>query len=550
MVTARGSRYVPYLAQSVYFSMLDDYYREANVFRDEYNRALDRTESVEVRLEAARRLLAKQNDIIQLQEQDLQDMATELEVAKETRKQMKARLDESNTKLDQAKVDFERGIEEYRQEQAAQAAFGFIGAIFGIFIGVIQIGLGDVVGGVSNIVGSTIDIADTITDLTILIRDLEEYNSIADDAVESAAGAVSGNDYEGYILSMERVVELHIKVVEWDNLQNVASALLGHGEVTKISGSREYRKIMSETSNWGKALTETTIAEAELRVQYESRKRWLAAEKREKERIEAQIGIDESRREISLELTSAIGLTAFHVKLELNNILLDYCNSYFYFQFQECGSTYKPNLGDDLVTLLDKVSNAAQDGLQNLASFNPPPQPFNNLNIRITDSPTACVNATECPVSLLKETRRLHVEIRHDHPNFLSWDRVRIEKIRVFLIGATLPSNRMRVSISTSGEFFDRYRSIEQDFVSVPLRRGFEYNPSSNGVIVDGNIHDDFHGYYSLTTPFTTWVIDVSTGLNTGLDLSRLSRVELHMWGSLVSGSRDGQVLDNMVIDL
>eukprot|EP00058_Branchiostoma_floridae_P005617 XP_002591105.1 hypothetical protein BRAFLDRAFT_108715 [Branchiostoma floridae] len=299
---------------------------------------------------------------------------------------------------------------------------------------------------------------------------------------------------------MERVVELHIKVVEWDNLQNVASALLGHGEVTKISGSREYRKIMSETSNWGKALTETTIAEAELRVQYESRKRWLAAERREKERIEAQIGLDESRREISLELTSAIGLTAFH------------------------------------------VSNAAQDGLQNLASFNPPPQPFNNLNIRITDSPTACVNATECPVSLLKETRRLHVEIRHDHPNFLSWDRVRIEKIRVFLIGATLPSNRMRVSISTSGEFFDRYRSIEQDFVSVPLRRGFEYNPSSNGVIVDGNIHDDFHGYYSLTTPFTTWVIDVSTGLNTGLDLSRLSRVELHMWGSLVSGSRDAQV--------
>eukprot|EP00058_Branchiostoma_floridae_P005616 XP_002591104.1 hypothetical protein BRAFLDRAFT_108714 [Branchiostoma floridae] len=249
----------------------------ANVFRDEYNRALDRTESVEVRLEAARRLLAKQNDIIQLQEQDLQDMATELEVAKETRKQMKARhtstswlfvnnrtdmfdarrrkvtysfvtrllssdndiirvlvhsdgfchspfwrhyvkylLDESNTKLDQAKVDFEAGIEEYRQEQAAQAAFGFIGAIFGIFIGVIQIGLGDVVGGVSNIVGSTIDIADTITDLTILIRDLEEYNSIADDAIESAAGAVSGNDYEGYILSMERVVELHIKVVEWD----------------------------------------------------------------------------------------------------------------------------------------------------------------------------------------------------------------------------------------------------------------------------------------------------------------------------------------------
>ncbi|XP_019614123.1 PREDICTED: uncharacterized protein LOC109462066 [Branchiostoma belcheri] len=163
MVSARGARYVPYLSKSVYVMMLDDYYREANVFRDEYNRALDRTESVDIRLEAARRLLAKQNDIIQLQEHDLQDMETELNVAKETRRQMKARLDESNTELDQAKIDFERGIEQYQEQQAAQAAFGFIGAVFGIFIGVIQIGLGDVAGGVNSIVGSTIDIADTIT---------------------------------------------------------------------------------------------------------------------------------------------------------------------------------------------------------------------------------------------------------------------------------------------------------------------------------------------------------------------------------------------------
>ncbi|XP_078697421.1 uncharacterized protein LOC144925316 [Branchiostoma floridae x Branchiostoma belcheri] len=72
----------------------------------------------------------------------------------------------------------------------------------------------------------------------------------------------------------------------------------------------------------------------------------------------------------------------------------------------------------------------------------------------------------------------------------------------------------------------------------------------ADGVIVDGNIHDDFHGYYSLTTPFTTWVIDVSTDLNSGLDLSGLSRVEMHLWGSLVSGSRDRQPLDNLVIDL
>ncbi|KAI8488314.1 hypothetical protein Bbelb_339100 [Branchiostoma belcheri] len=73
---------------------------------------------------------------------------------------------------------------------------------------------------------------------------------------------------------------------------------------------------------------------------------------------------------------------------------------------------------------------------------------------------------------------------------------------------------------------------------------------SPDSVIVDGNIHDDFHGYYSLTTPFTTWVIDVSTDLNSGLDLSGLSRVEMHLWGSLVSGSRDRQPLDNLVIDL
>eukprot|EP00058_Branchiostoma_floridae_P005609 XP_002591097.1 hypothetical protein BRAFLDRAFT_108708 [Branchiostoma floridae] len=32
MVTSRGARYVPYLAQSVYFSMLDDYYREVSLF--------------------------------------------------------------------------------------------------------------------------------------------------------------------------------------------------------------------------------------------------------------------------------------------------------------------------------------------------------------------------------------------------------------------------------------------------------------------------------------------------------------------------------------
>eukprot|EP00058_Branchiostoma_floridae_P005003 XP_002590491.1 hypothetical protein BRAFLDRAFT_124498 [Branchiostoma floridae] len=553
-----GYHYVPYMSMAVYQNMLSNYYSQINVYRQEYNRLMDRTQSINVRLEAARALLARVDDVTYLQEQDLADLEQEIERTKQTRVDMKARFEESKVDLDSARRDFEDGIEQYKQEQAAKAAFGFLRAILSIFTLGAQPPEDDSVEDIQELIGAVVDIANTIQELSGLFDDLADFDALLDEtmaAVEDLALA----EYENYILDVQHAADLHVSLVEWGNLKVAADVLLGHGNVQKIRGSGKYRRALSDTSQWGKAVSEQTIALAQMMVQYQSGQRWLKASERERDRIQAQISLDESRREISLETEAAAGMQAFQacllVKLGMNNILLDYCGSYFYFQFRQCGSSYRPSLSDDMLTLLQKINNANRDAQASLGSFTRVPQPFDDIQIHLSDSINAddCQGIDSCPIDQLKETGSLSFTLDLSNPTFSGWDRVRIERVRAYIRGADNTGSHLRVSISNSGEFLDRYQGTDYEFASLPVKRRFEYNPNGlpgSDIIVDGEVHQSFTGYFFQTTPFTTWIIQLQPSLNPGLDLSGVTRVEIHFKGSVVTNYRGVEVPKSLVINL
>ncbi|XP_078617018.1 glycerotoxin paralog 1-like [Branchiostoma floridae x Branchiostoma japonicum] len=549
-----GYHYVPYMSMAVYQNMLSNYYSQINVYRQEYNRLMDRTQSINVRLEAARALLARVDDVTTLQEQDLADLEQEIERTKQTRVDMKARFEESKVDLDSARRDFEDGIEQYKQEQAAKAAFGFLRAILSIFTLGAQPPEDDSVEDIQELIGAVVDIANTIQELSGLFDDLADFDALLDEtmaAVEDLALA----EYENYILDVQHAADLHVSLVEWGNLKVAADVLLGHGNVQKIRGSGKYRRALSDTSQWGKAVSEQTIALAQMMVQYQSGQRWLKASERERDRIQAQISLDESRREISLETEAAAGMQAFQVKLGMNNILLDYCGSYFYFQFRQCGSSYRPSLSDDMLTLLQKINNANRDAQASLGSFTRVPQPFDDIQIHLSDSSNAddCQGIDSCPIDQLKQTGSLSFTLDLSNPTFSGWDRVRIERVRAYIRGAANTGSHLRVSISNSGEFLDRYQGTDYEFASLPVKRRFEYNPNGlpgSDIIVDGEVHQSFTGYFYQTTPFTTWIIQLQPSLNPGLDLSGVTRVEIHFKGSVVTNYRGVEVPKSLVINL
>jgi tetratricopeptide (TPR) repeat protein len=205
--------------------------------------------------------------------------------------------------------------------------------------------------------------------------------------------------------------------------------------------------------------------------------------------------------------------------------------AYRYFALQSSSTT--ASLTADARLLNTLLAQANEEVVEAMDHFNPRPS---SMNLAYT------IDAREA-LSKLRTGGALSFHIPMSEENFPGFFRVRINKLRVWLIGAKhAPKTPIYVAVATSGQYQDRFRGREFDFASLPIHLNFVYeyteagpdmDPKGATVTIRGDTEDVLESYFE-PTPFTTWSISVAKKYNKGLDLSNLTGIQLDFIGTWV----------------
>lgn len=140
----------------------------------------------------------------------------------------------------------------------------------------------------------------------------------------------------------------------------------------------------------------------------------------------------------------------------------------------------------------------------------------------------------------LKENNFATVSLSLFNKQFKPFDRVRIEEAKVFLHGAKTNTGFLEVKIESESILQDRLGDKRFTFTAAKWSRAYRYKipdkpERATGYEIKADIHRNRNQLALLPTPFTTWVISVSSEHNPGLDLSGLTAIEFLFTGSFVA---------------
>ena len=148
------------------------------------------------------------------------------------------------------------------------------------------------------------------------------------------------------------------------------------------------------------------------------------------------------------------------------------------------------------------------------------------------------LNCLSSPVRELKTKKETLISISLENEEFKTFDRVRVDEVKVILHGAESNSQFMEVAIENQGVVADRLNGKTFVFTGDKWKRITRYKPAENiydiKFQIKGDVHKDFRTNFNNPTPFSTWRIFVSDTRNPGLDLSGVTSIEIMFSGSLM----------------
>jgi hypothetical protein len=224
--------------------------------------------------------------------------------------------------------------------------------------------------------------------------------------------------------------------------------------------------------------------------------------------------------------------------------LLGYQRAYRYWALQN--SSIEFSITQPAVEFEQNKTQMDTDFQNALQRFKPRvPQPLNRAEVII---PAVSEGLYKDVIKNLIETGETRFRIYLDEEKFAGFERVRLDRVRVWLEGVTASHQiPVRLSITNVGSFSDRLTvSVNQDgheieelqlftFSGPILERTFAYQGvigDANQIIVDGDVAEDMRVFYSQPTPFTEWIVKVPSDRK--FDLSHLTAFRLEFHGTVI----------------
>jgi hypothetical protein len=312
--------------------------------------------------------------------------------------------------------------------------------------------------------------------------------------------------------------------VYWKQYQLEADTAIKPAIDAGIDGATDYKLQMDVLALYGEDLSVKQAALVQLSQQLIRLKLQQQVEQAQQERLNQYIEQMAANLAPSTEMMQTLYLYYLDQKIALFVALEDYNLSYKYWALRE--SSCHPSITGQVENLENNLTQIQVDYQNALESFVPPPQNFQNITVTVSDSQS---------LQAFAQNRTLALPISLSEPAFAQFDRVRVERVQVYLQGVHCTSP-IYVQIETTGAYQDRYQHQNYQFVSDVLVRGFAYDPKDMSVLIDGNVSDETQYAYFEPTPFSTWKITLPDHevYNHGLDLSSLMQIQFKFSGNLI----------------
>lgn len=556
---SNGAEFVPYLSKDVYESLAKAYVAEVQDFENKYLTLFQVTTLTENDIKMARALLDNQSYKADYVEQLLAQASANYDHAEAAADAAYTRLKKAQDHAALVQIDFEKlGIPEWEREQIVKAVISLGTAVITFAVGIGSMFVGNAAGGAAaagaaaSTAGAVASAAGTAKKTAELAKQIKEAMDAIKKMVEALAkiGALvkailaAANDIKKAEGMIEKVSGLDVATgdadmtgaAQWQVFELHAQEAIKPALDAGIGYARELSNALKEIVIYGQALTAARAAEIQ---EGQTLARTMLQKKlaeSQQERLKQLVDSLEAGQAPNQEMMEQFYLRYVDSKSSLFSALKGYQAAYRYWALRP--SDVQPRIIDPVDKIdsgLKQITSIALDRQEALRRFSPPPQPFKNMVVEITDPKV---------LEALHETGETSWSVPLDQTQFRGDARVRLTTVRLWLDADYSAPAQVRLKVYSEGNYLDRFQGDSYQFTSKPFERVFEYKVKASGkdgawrfdngdegvVVIDGRVDDEVKYAYFEPTPFGQWRMTLSSGV----DPRSVTKISMELEGSLI----------------
>ncbi|EOO23734.1 hypothetical protein IIU_06938 [Bacillus cereus VD133] len=536
----RGTNtFVPVLDKKLYKEQISSFLDAAKLFEEQYQRYKDRDLAIEDRKKAATLMFQHEQDTVLCKEILIKQTQNNLSSAKQSVESSLNQFKKQQLVIKLAEIDFKLGLEEYKYEQELKMAFEVVSAIFDFAESIGSILVTDGAAAPAEVTkiaeaaktlesvaeaGATFaqlakELKDCIDKVSKIVELIKKVDELAQAISEASTEMQFSDDLLQKIANHDWAIPQEDLTgdEEWKVFRLKIQDALADAVDKGIDGATEYRLALETLSIYGQTLTtnQLTLIRCSQELARLLIEKQMSAD--DAARLKDYIAHLDGQESENIVMEQKLYQRYLDIKRTLFVAFENYKHAYKYWALQD--SSVQPNILKDIAELQVDVGLLQEDCMAALTQFNPPPQPFQNRILEITDPQI---------LQELKDKREASWGIHLYDPIFDKEFRVRLKVIRTWLDGIE-PDSKVKIQINNSGHYFDSFSKKELQFNTEPFNLAFSYQGEQ--IDVDGTIAEEFAYDFFIPNPFTTWTIKILDGP----DLSNVTKIRMELEGTLVT---------------
>jgi hypothetical protein len=564
---ANGATFVPYLTADIYTSLAQAFADDAAKYEADYQQLSTQKVFTDVEISVAKTMVANSQSEITYVTALLQQANQNYDNALAAVTKAQNNFNAQKIVVSGVAAQFQQiGIPDYEREQIIKAVVGLVTAVVTFGAGIAAMAMGDgaaapaaAEGAVSSVkavaqaadTGAAVaktasNLAATMEQLKKLVEALQKVYELAKAVKEVADNISTATGQMQVVQAMQATTGgADLSAADgWAVYKIQVDNILQDPVDKGIGYAADYKEALDILVVYGQSLSAAQLAVITAGQQAAAIIFQLHYAQQKQDNLQSLVDSLQAGEAPTLALMQQFYQKYLDGKSSLFAALKSYQASYFYWALQP--SAVRPQIVDpvsDLNAGIQNITKLALDKANALGRFDPPPQEMANMFFEITDPAV---------LKQLQTTGQATWVLPLDDSEFAGLNRVRVSTIRVWLEGATLPAGNSSVylTITTAGNYLDRYQGTNYQFNSKPLTRSFKYmvaqqgqNPDwrfDNGtygfVQIDGAVDKEVAYAYFEPTPFGEWSLSLLAN-NPGLDYSRISKLTMYFEGTAIGAT-------------
>lgn len=566
---ANGAAFVPYLTAGIYTNLAKAFADEAAKYESDYMTLSTQKVLTDTAIKLAKTLAANADSETNYVKSLLKQANDNYDNAVAAAAAAKLNFSDQNLAVQVIETFFKKiGIPAYEREEIIKAVFSLLTAIVTFGAEIALMAMGDEAaapaaaeGAVKSVetvakaaetgaeVAKTAStLADTMEKLKKLVEELQKVYELAkavkevSDTIDSAEGQVK------MIQEMQDTTDgADLSAADGWAIYKIQADDILQGPVDKgIRYAADYKQAVNILVVYGQSLSAAQLAVIKAGQQSAAITFQLHYAQEKQANLQKLVNDLKAGEAPAVAMMQEFYRRYLDAKSLLFSALRSYQASYCYWALQP--SDVQPRIVDpvtNLSSVIQDITRLAMDQKTALDRFYPAPQPVKNKNFEVTDPAV---------LQKLRTTGTATWAVPLGARLFAGLSRVRLSTVRVWLEGAVTrkAGDFISVKITTAGNYLDRYRGVNYQFVSKPLVRPFQYSAFAKGqtnnfawefddgsvgvIQLDGSVDKEVAYAYFQPTPFAEWSISL-TDNNPGLDYSKVTKITMSFEGTAVGAA-------------